>query len=80
MELESNNLNYANLNNFELEKAIDNLRLNINNLWKEKHRIKHRKNLEVDLKYRARMERHLCIQLLKMVKSSKHKQTRKYEI
>ena len=78
MYLQSNYLNYAGLSNDELREKMNEIRGNVKLLFKEKCRIEHKRNLEVDLKYRARMERHLCVFLLKMARKSNHKQTRKW--
>jgi hypothetical protein len=78
MYLQSNYLNYAGLSNNELKEKIGEIKTNVKNLFKAKSRIRHEKDLEVDLKNRARMERQLCVYLLQMARKSKHKETRKW--
>lgn len=78
MQLESRDFFFGGLQNRELQREIEKLRNEINELWKEKLRIKHKSNLEIDLKYRAKMERELCIYFLKMSRISSHKNTRKW--
>jgi hypothetical protein len=66
------------MSNEELRIQIDKLRGKVNELWKERHCIKHKSDLEIDLKYRAKMERQLCIFFLTMARKSTHKDTRRY--
>ena len=66
------------MQNHELNTQIKKLKTQINGLWNEKNCIKYRSDLEVDLKYRAKMERQLCIYFLTMARKSNHKETRKY--
>ena len=78
MQLESRDLFYGNLQNEELKLEIQKLRKDIKNLWQEKMQLKHKSNLEIDLKYRAKMERELCIYFLQMARKSSHRNTRRW--
>jgi hypothetical protein len=76
-KLRSKKGNFANLNNQKLKGEINALKSNIDTLRQERMQMEYQRNLKIDLHHRARMDREICIYLLKMARSSKHKQIRK---
>lgn len=54
-------------------KEINSIKSSIDELRKNKMQIQYRRDLKIDLHHRARMDREICIYLLKMARKSDNK-------